>query len=76
MYVSKKCLITKNLKIDIYWLCSHENLTGSNNETYDSTTNLKAKDLRIGIQWKIDIVPIRISLNKQWDIWLNNKPKK
>ena len=60
MYVSRICLITKNLRIDIHWLFSLENLTGSSNEKYD-TTNLITKNLRIEIRWN-DYVLMKISL--------------
>ena len=43
------------------WLGSHENLTGSSNETYDSTTNQITKNLRIEINW-YDYVLIRLSM--------------
>ena len=60
MYVSKVFLMTKNLRIDIHWLFSLENLTGSSIETYDST-NLRTKNLRTDIQ-RNDNVLMRISL--------------
>ena len=60
MYVSRIFLITKNLRIDMHWLSSHANLTGSSIETYDST-NLITKNLRIEIQ-RNDHVLMRISL--------------
>ena len=60
MYVSRICLITKYLRIDIHWLFSLENLTGSSIEKYD-TTNLITKNLRIEIQWN-GYVLMKISL--------------
>ena len=60
MYVSRICLITKNLRNDIHRLFSLENLTGSSNEKYD-TTNLITKNLRIEIRWN-DYVLMKISL--------------
>ena len=60
MYVSRICLISKNLRIDIHGLFSLENLTGSSNEKYD-TTNLITKNLRIEIRWN-DYVLMKISL--------------
>ena len=60
MYVSRICLITKNLRIDIHWIFSLENLTGSSNEKQD-TTNLITKKLRIEIKWN-DYVLIRLSM--------------
>ena len=60
MYVSRIFLITKNLRIDMHWLCSHANLTGGSIETYDSI-NLITKNLRIEIQQN-DYVLMRISL--------------
>ena len=43
------------------WLNSDENLTGSSNETYESTSNLITKNPRIDIHWN-DYVFMRISL--------------
>ena len=43
------------------WLNSDENLTGSSNETYESTSNLITKNPRIDIHWN-DYVRMRISL--------------
>ena len=60
MYVSRICLISKNLRIDFHGLFSLENLTGSSNEKYD-TTNLITKNLRIEIRWN-DWVLMKISL--------------
>ena len=43
------------------WLDSDENLTGSSNETYESTSNLITENLRKEIHWN-DYVFMRISL--------------
>ena len=60
MYVSRICLISNNLRIDMHGFFSLENLTGSSNEKYD-TTNLITKNLRIEIQWN-GYVLMKISL--------------
>ena len=60
MYVSRICLISNNLRIDMHGFFSLENLTGSSNEKYD-TTNLITKNLRIEIRWN-DYVLMTISL--------------
>ena len=44
MYVSRICLITKYLRIDIHWLFPLENLTGSSIEKYNKPNNLEPKN--------------------------------